>query len=74
MLKVPPFGFGHSYIPCANAGKIILDAYKLFRLGVWQRMQQCRVDDAENRCCRSDAQGHRHDGNGGEAGRLTQHP
>src|SRR5580700_929906 len=36
-------------------------------------MQQCGVNDAENRCRGSDAQRNRQDGDGREAGRRAQH-
>ena len=71
--KILPFRHGHSHVPRAHAGKIILDADELVRLRVRQRVQQCRIDDAENRRCRSDAQGNRQHSDGGEAGRLAQH-
>jgi hypothetical protein len=73
MLKIPPLRLGKSYILRADTGEITLNAYKLLRLRVRQRLQQRRVYHAKNRRCRSDTQGNRQNNCCREAGRLSQH-
>ena len=73
MLKVLPLGLGHSYIAGADAGEIVLDTDELVGLRIGQGMQECGVNNAEDRSCRTNAEGDRQDGDGGESGRLAQH-
>ena len=44
------------------------------RIVKWQRPQKNRINHAEQRCVRTDAEGQRQDGYGGEAGILAQLP
>ncbi len=53
----------------ANAGKIVLDADKLFGLGIGQGVQKRGIDDAVNGSRGANAQGDREDRNGRETGR-----
>src|SRR5947208_16680729 len=73
MLKIPPLRLGKSYILRADTGEITLNAYKLLRLRVRQWLQQRRVYQAKNRSCRSNAEGNRQNGDGGEPGRFPEH-
>src|SRR5262245_11022985 len=50
-----------------------LDGVYPFRFGIWKRLQQSGVDDAEHRGVGADAQRQRERGRGGEAGSLEQH-
>jgi hypothetical protein len=43
---------------------------ELLRAGEWQRLQEQRIDDAEDRGVRADAERERHDGDDREAGIL----
>jgi hypothetical protein len=63
----------YSDIPRAETGQIGLDTDQLLWLRVGQRTQQRRVYHAKNRSCRSNAQGDREDGDGGEPGRFPEH-
>src|SRR4029077_9302562 len=59
MLKVLPFRLRHSDVRCAEASKIILNAYQLLRVRVWQRPQQCSIDHRKDPGRGSNAQRHR---------------
>ena len=71
-LKIVQFGHGHAHVLRAHARKIILDAHKLLRLGIWQRVQQRGIHNAENRGRRANSNRNRQNGHGAEAGRLAQ--
>src|SRR5580658_2288745 len=73
MLKILPLRHRHSYVLRAHAGKVILDPHELFRLWVWQGVQERGIYDAGNRCRGSNPRGDGQDSDGGETRRLTQH-
>src|SRR6266550_8319797 len=72
MLKILPLRLGKSYGLRADTGKIILNAYELFRLRVRQRLQQRRIYQAKNCSGRSNAEGNCQNGDGGEPGRFPE--
>ena len=71
-LEVLPLRHGQVNVACADAGKIILDADKLFGLGVRQRMQKHGIDDAVNRSRGSHTQSDCENHNGRETGRSRK--
>ena len=57
----------------ARTRQIVLDAYQFLRVRIGQRMQQRRIDQAENRRGRADPQGHRQNRDSRKPRRLGQH-
>ena len=74
VLKVLPLGLRHSDVPGANPWKIILNADELLGVRIRQRMQQGRIDDAEDCGGGANPQRDRQDRDHCETRRFAQHP
>src|SRR5215472_8934818 len=73
MLQVQPFGLGYTDVASTDSGKIGSNAYKLFGLRVWQRVQQRGIDYAEDCGCSSNAESNSQNGDNAEARGFAQH-
>ena len=72
-LEILPFRRRHADALRADAQEVVLDPHQLLGMGIRQRMEQCRVDDAEDRRGRSDAQRDSENRDRRKCWRLAQH-